>query len=71
VLREKFPERVPFRLTRMLQKAMGVAGINGLFRTTCEAVMKILRDNKESLLAVLETFAQDPIISWRITLDKT
>ncbi len=71
MLREKFPERVPFRLTRMLQKAMGVAGINGLFRTTCEAVMKILRDNKESLLAVLETFAQDPIISWRITLDKT
>lgn len=35
VLREKFPEKVPFRLTRMLQKAMGVPGIHGLFRFTC------------------------------------
>jgi FKBP12-rapamycin complex-associated protein len=54
----------------MLQKAMGVAGINGLYRTTCEAVLRILRKNKESLLSVLETFVHDPIISWRITLDK-
>jgi FKBP12-rapamycin complex-associated protein len=46
VLREKFPEKVPFRLTRMLQKAMGIPGIHGLFRVTCEMVMKILRDNK-------------------------
>lgn len=53
VLREKFPEKVPFRLTRMLQKAMGVAGINGLYRTTCESVLRILRNNRESLLAVL------------------
>lgn len=30
----------------MLQKAMGVAGINGLYRATCESVMRILRDNK-------------------------
>lgn len=35
VLRERFPEKVPFRLTRMLQKAMGVPGIHGLFRVTC------------------------------------
>ena len=53
VLREKFPEKVPFRLTRMLQKAMGVAGINGLYRSTCESVLRILRNNRESLLAVL------------------
>jgi serine/threonine-protein kinase mTOR len=43
VLREKFPEKIPFRLTRMLQKAMGVPGIHGLFRFTCEKVMMILR----------------------------
>ena len=34
-LRENFPERVPFRLTRMLQKAMGVSGIYGLYQATC------------------------------------
>ena len=32
--REKFPERVPFRLTRMLIKAMEVSGIEGNYRTT-------------------------------------
>jgi hypothetical protein len=30
--REKFPERVPFRLTRMMTKAMEVSGIEGNFR---------------------------------------
>lgn len=31
-LREKFPERVPFRLTRMMVQAMEVSGIEGNFR---------------------------------------
>ena len=52
--REKFPERVPFRLTRMLTFAMEVSNIEGSFRITCEAVMRVIRDNKESLIAVLE-----------------
>jgi FKBP12-rapamycin complex-associated protein len=65
--REKYPEKVPFRLTRMLIKAMEVSGIEGNFRTTCEAVMTLLRDNKESLMAVLEAFVDDPLINWRIT----
>lgn len=39
--------KVPFRLTRMLSKAMEVAGIDGLFRATCESVMRVLRDNRE------------------------
>lgn len=30
--REKFPEKVPFRLTRMMVKAMEVSGIEGNFR---------------------------------------
>lgn len=68
--REKFPEKVPFRLTRMLQKAMGAAGINGLYKQTCEIAMAMLREHKESLFGVLETFAHDPIISWRIVNDK-
>ncbi len=34
--REKFPEKVPFRLTRMLANAMEVAGIEGNYRSTCK-----------------------------------
>ena len=52
--REKFPERVPFRLTRMLTYAMEVSNIEGSFRITCEQVMRVLRENKESVMAVLE-----------------
>jgi len=33
--RNKFPEKVPFRLTRMLVNAMEASGINGHFRHTC------------------------------------
>lgn len=64
ILREKYPERVPFRLTRMLNYAMEVSGIEGSFRITCEHVMRVLRDNKESLMAILEAFAYDPLINW-------
>ena len=64
--REKYPERVPFRLTRMLTFAMEVSNIEGSFRTTCEQVMRLLRGNKESLMAVLEAFVHDPLLTWRL-----
>lgn len=68
ILREKFPEKVPFRLTRMLIKAMEVSGVEGSFRITCENVMRVLRDNKDSLMAILEAFAFDPLIRWGFDL---
>ena len=43
-----------------------VSGIEGNFRTTCENVMRVLRENKESLMAVLEAFVYDPLINWRL-----
>ncbi|KAF3491110.1 phosphatidylinositol 3-kinase tor2 [Arthroderma uncinatum] len=64
--REKYPERVPFRLTRMLTFAMEVSNIEGSFHITCEAVMRVIRENKESLMAVLEAFIHDPLINWRL-----
>ena len=85
--REKYPERVPFRLTRMLVKAMEVSrkrrlfeatsdgqrgftpqagGVDGTFSAVGKDTMRVLRTNKESLLAVLEAFIYDPLLSWRI-----
>ncbi|KAL2917300.1 phosphatidylinositol kinase-related protein kinase tor1 [Polyrhizophydium stewartii] len=43
-----------------------VSGIEGNFRITCENVMRVLRDNKDSLMAVLEAFVYDPLINWRL-----
>lgn len=64
--REKFPEKIPFRLTRMLINAMEVTGIEGTYRKTCESVMTVLRHNKDSLMAVLEAFVYDPLLNWRL-----
>lgn len=64
--RDKYPEQVPFRLTRMLTYAMEVSNIEGSFRITCENVMRVVRDNKESVMAVMEAFVHDPLLSWRL-----
>ncbi|XP_064091213.1 serine/threonine-protein kinase mTOR-like [Macrobrachium nipponense] len=64
--REKFPEKIPFRLTRMLINAMEVTGIDGTYRMTCESVMGLIRRNKDSLMAMLEAFVYDPLLNWRL-----
>ena len=95
--RDKYPETVPFRLTRMLIKgmpdclsrfpstwiivddfrslmsckcaisaAMEVSGIEGSYRSTCERTMSVLRESRDSLVAMLEAFVYDPLISWRL-----
>lgn len=60
------PEIVPFRLTRMLTTTMGDAGIEGTYRVNCERTMRVIRDNRDSVMAMLEAFVYDPLISWRL-----
>jgi FKBP12-rapamycin complex-associated protein len=50
----------------MMIKAMEVSGIEGNFRFTCENVMRVLRSNKDSVMAMLEAFVHDPLINWRL-----
>jgi hypothetical protein len=38
------------RLTRMLQTAMEVYGVQGLFKTTCINTLTLLRDNNQSIM---------------------
>ncbi len=54
------PERVPFRLTHSMVKAMGPLGYEGAFMYACEIVNRILRSRKEQLTSVLNTFLYDP-----------
>ena len=35
-------------------------------RFTCENVMRVLRSNKDSVMAMLEAFVHDPLINWRL-----
>eukprot|EP00730_Choanoeca_flexa_P003522 TRINITY_DN11433_c0_g1_i2.p1 TRINITY_DN11433_c0_g1~~TRINITY_DN11433_c0_g1_i2.p1 ORF type:complete len:1412 (+),score=409.66 TRINITY_DN11433_c0_g1_i2:447-4238(+) len=62
--RPKYPERVPFRLTRMLVSAMEVSGVHGTYSITCQDTMSVLRNNSDSVMAVLEAFVHDPLIDW-------
>ncbi|KAJ2236038.1 phosphatidylinositol kinase- protein kinase tor1 [Coemansia sp. RSA 485] len=62
--REKFPETVPFRLTRMFIMPMEVSTIEGSFKFTANHTMRVLRANRDSLMAVLEAFVFDPLVSW-------
>jgi len=68
--REKFPEKIPFRLTRMLVNAMEVTGIEGNYKHVCHKTMDVLRHNRESIMAVLEAFVYDPLLNWRLMEDK-
>lgn len=52
----------------MLVNAMEACGIEGNYRNTCELVMKVIRENKQSLLALLDAFIHDPVLNWRRTL---
>jgi len=63
----EIPERVPFRLTHNMVDALGVAGVEGAFRRTAEITMGILRDNKESLMSVLQAMVHDPLGEWVAT----
>ncbi|XVE67428.1 hypothetical protein DITRI_Ditri08aG0160200 [Diplodiscus trichospermus] len=62
--RLKVPEIVPFRLTQTIEAALGLTGIEGTFRANCEAVLSVLRKNKDILLMLLEVFVWDPLIEW-------
>ncbi|XP_043708136.1 uncharacterized protein LOC122657486 isoform X2 [Telopea speciosissima] len=62
--RLKIPEIVPFRLTHTIEAALGLTGIEGTFRANCEAVIGVLRKNKDILLMLLEVFVWDPLVEW-------
>jgi hypothetical protein len=45
---------------------MEVSGIEGNFRFTCKNVMRVLREHRPSVMAMLEAFVYDPLINWRL-----
>ena len=63
--RPYLPERVPFRLTRMLVSALGPAGTQGTFLRSAQHVVRVLRVRKSTLLALLGAFVFDPLVKWK------
>ncbi len=54
------PEVVPFRLTHNMVDAMGPYGYEGPFRKSSELTLRMLRQSKDTLMTILETFLYDP-----------
>lgn len=63
-------ELVPFRLTRDLIAPMGICGVDGVFRKTCEKTMEILRANEKTMTTILEILLYDPMYSWTVSTKK-
>jgi len=60
----QIPEIVPFRLTPHMVDAMGLSGVDGVYRSTAEVALGILRENRDMLMNVLESFVVDPLVEW-------
>ena len=45
--------------------AFGPSGADGLYSGALQAAMRVLRDNRDLLLSVLEPFLKDPVIDWK------
>ncbi|KAG5880543.1 hypothetical protein JTB14_026776 [Gonioctena quinquepunctata] len=61
------PETVPFRLTRDMVDGMGVSGVEGIFRRSCENTMEVLRKNAQTIITILEVLLYDPLYVWTVT----
>lgn len=60
------PELIPFRLSRDFIAPLGVSGVDGIFRKTCEKTIEILRENEKTIATILEVLLYDPMYSWSI-----
>ena len=58
----RFPEIVPYRLTRNMVDAMGVLGVEAGFQAVCEVALALFRTNKDALLSVIEGFLYEPVV---------
>jgi ataxia telangiectasia mutated family protein len=64
------PEVVPFRLTRDMVDAMGYTKTEGVFRRSCEFTMDTLREERESIMTLLNVLRYDPLVNWSVTPTK-
>lgn len=67
--RDKYPEKVQFRLTRMMAAAMGPVGVDGSFRKTFQRALDCIRRDREPMFVMLDAFVRDPLVNWRFVDD--
>jgi ataxia telangiectasia mutated family protein len=61
------PETVPFRLSRDVVDGMGITGVEGTFRRSCEQVLRVIRKNASQVLTICEVVIHDPLYKWSLS----
>jgi ataxia telangiectasia mutated family protein len=61
------PEVVPFRLSRDFVDGMGYTKTEGVFRRCCEFTLDALREERESIMTLLNVLRYDPLYSWTVS----
>lgn len=61
------PETVPFRLTRDIVDGFGLTGTKGAFSKLSEHTLRVLRENRDHIIAILDVLRWDPLYSWSIS----
>ncbi|KAJ2863464.1 hypothetical protein GGH94_003589 [Coemansia aciculifera] len=60
------PELIPFRLTREVIDGMGLLGLDGTFRHSCQAALQAMRDNAQVVITILNVLKVDPLYTWSL-----
>jgi len=51
-------------MTRDMVDGMGLSGTKGVFQRCAEETLRVLREDSEVIMTVLEVFKYDPLHSW-------
>jgi phosphatidylinositol kinase/protein kinase (PI-3 family) len=51
-------------MTRDMVDGMGTSGTKGVFQRCAEETLRVLREDSEVIMTVLEVFKHDPLHSW-------
>ncbi|KAF2667225.1 hypothetical protein BT63DRAFT_427633 [Microthyrium microscopicum] len=60
------PEVVPFRLSRDIVDGFGITKTEGVFRRCCEFTLDALREDRESIMTLLNVLRFDPLVNWTV-----
>lgn len=61
------PEVVPFRLSRDIVDGFGITKTEGVFRRCCEFTLDALREERESIMTLLNVLRYDPLVNWTVS----
>lgn len=58
------PEKVPFRMTQDIVDGLGLTGVDGVFRRCSEELLRVLREQADTIMSILEVLKYDPLQKW-------